>query len=86
MSHPIQDQALGRRGRLARFALAGALSAGLLVAVPAAQADTLTTVRTHVHRADKALAKGINVYKGHVTYEAVAQAHKLEYVPVSKLL
>jgi hypothetical protein len=59
MSHPVQDQAVGRRGRLARFALAGALSAGLLVAVPAAQADTLSTVRTHVHRADLALAKVI---------------------------
>src|SRR5580700_7907098 len=35
---------------------------------------------------DKALAKGINVYKGHVTYEAVASAHKLEYVALSKLL
>ena len=35
---------------------------------------------------DRALAKGINVYKGHVTYEAVAQAHKLEYVALSKLL
>jgi hypothetical protein len=58
MFHPaVQDLALGRRGRLARFALAGALSAGLMVAVPAAQADTLSTVRTHVHRADTALAK-----------------------------
>jgi alanine dehydrogenase len=37
-------------------------------------------------KADKALLKGINVYQGHVTYEPVAQAHKLEYVPVSKLL
>ena len=37
-------------------------------------------------KADKALSKGVNVYKGQVTYEAVAQAHKLEYVPLSKLL
>ena len=37
-------------------------------------------------KADKALAKGINVYKGQVTYEAVAQAHKLDYVPLTKLL
>jgi alanine dehydrogenase len=37
-------------------------------------------------KADKALAKGINVYKGQVTYEAVAQAHKLDYVPLAKLL
>jgi len=59
MSHPVHELALGRRGRLARFALAGALSAGLMVAVPAAQADTLSSVRTHVHRADTALAKVI---------------------------
>ncbi|HWH10279.1 MAG TPA: hypothetical protein VG165_04065 [Solirubrobacteraceae bacterium] len=57
MSHPVPNQARGRRGRLARFVLTGALSAGLMVAVPAAQADTLSTVRTHVHRADTALAK-----------------------------
>jgi hypothetical protein len=57
MSHPVQDHALGVRGRLARFALAGALSAGLMVVVPAAQADTLSNVRTHVHRADSSLAK-----------------------------
>ncbi|HEY5198415.1 MAG TPA: hypothetical protein VIJ51_15450 [Solirubrobacteraceae bacterium] len=59
MSHPVPDQTFGRRGRLARFALAGALSAGLMVVVPAAQADSLGTVRTHVHRADTALAKVI---------------------------
>ena len=37
-------------------------------------------------KADPALAKGINTYGGHVTYEPVAQAHKLEYVPTAKLL
>lgn len=37
-------------------------------------------------KADAALLKGINVHGGHVTYEPVAQAHKLEYVPVTKLL
>ena len=37
-------------------------------------------------KGDRALAKGMNVYKGRVCYEAVAQAHKLEYVPLSKLL
>jgi alanine dehydrogenase len=36
--------------------------------------------------ADAALARGINTYNGHVTYESVAAAHKLEYVPVSKLI
>jgi alanine dehydrogenase len=37
-------------------------------------------------KADPALAKGINTFGGHVTYEPVAQAHKLEYVALSKLL
>jgi alanine dehydrogenase len=29
---------------------------------------------------------GLNTYGGHVTYEPVASAHKLEYVSVHKLL
>jgi len=37
-------------------------------------------------KADPALARGINTYGGHVTYEPVAQAHKMEYVATSKLL
>jgi alanine dehydrogenase len=37
-------------------------------------------------KADKALAKGVNCYKGKITCEPVAQAHKLEYVPLTKLL
>jgi alanine dehydrogenase len=37
-------------------------------------------------RSDPALARGINTYGGHVTYEPVAQAHKVEFLPVSKLL
>ena len=37
-------------------------------------------------KADAALARGINTYGGHVTYEPVARAHSLDYVPVSKLL
>jgi alanine dehydrogenase len=35
---------------------------------------------------DAALAKGVNVYKGQVTYPAVAEAFGLEYTPLSKLL
>ncbi len=35
---------------------------------------------------DPALAKGMNVYKGHVTYQGVAEAHGLEFVPLAKLL
>jgi alanine dehydrogenase len=37
-------------------------------------------------KADRALKLGINTYAGHVTYEGVAVAHKLEYVPVDKVL
>jgi len=33
-----------------------------------------------------ALAKGVNVYKGLVTYQAVAEAFSLEYTPLAKLL
>jgi alanine dehydrogenase len=35
---------------------------------------------------DPHLALGVNVYKGSVVYEPVAQAHDLEYVPLSNLL
>ena len=35
---------------------------------------------------DPALAKGVNVYKGQVTYPAVAEAFGLEYTPLDKLL
>jgi alanine dehydrogenase len=37
-------------------------------------------------KSDVALFKGINVYGGHVTCEPVAQAHKLEYVPLTNLI
>src|SRR5688500_1700493 len=35
---------------------------------------------------DPHLALGVNVYKGSVVYEPVAQAHGLEYVPLKNLL
>jgi alanine dehydrogenase len=37
-------------------------------------------------RADRALALGINLYGGAITYGPVAEAHKLEYVPLEKAL
>lgn len=37
-------------------------------------------------RENRALAKGVNVFKGHVTYEAVATALDLEYVPLTQLV
>ena len=35
---------------------------------------------------DPALARGVNVLDGNVTYEAVADAHALDYVPLDDLL
>jgi alanine dehydrogenase len=35
---------------------------------------------------DVALAKGVNVYKGQITYPAVAEAFGLEYIPLDRLL
>ncbi|MBK8252679.1 MAG: alanine dehydrogenase [Polyangiaceae bacterium] len=37
-------------------------------------------------KADKALKLGVNTYGGHVTYGPVAQAHKLEYLPIDRAL
>jgi alanine dehydrogenase len=37
-------------------------------------------------RADPALAKGVNTYKGKITYPGVAQAFVLEYTPLDTLL
>jgi alanine dehydrogenase len=36
--------------------------------------------------ADHELAKGVNVLAGKVTYEAVAEAHGLEYTPLESVL
>jgi alanine dehydrogenase len=35
---------------------------------------------------DPAIARGVNVFEGQITYEAVAQAHGLDYRPLGKLL
>jgi alanine dehydrogenase len=35
---------------------------------------------------DHSLARGVNVLDGHVTYEAVAEAHDLEYTPIEDVL
>ncbi|HEX2058598.1 MAG TPA: alanine dehydrogenase [Actinomycetota bacterium] len=37
-------------------------------------------------RDDPALSKGVNVHKGAVVYEPVAQAHRFEYVPLDDLI
>jgi alanine dehydrogenase len=35
---------------------------------------------------DPALARGVNVLAGRVTYEAVAEAHGMEYAPLDEAL
>jgi alanine dehydrogenase len=35
---------------------------------------------------DPALARGVNVLQGRVTYEAVAEAHGLNYTPLAEVL
>ena len=35
---------------------------------------------------DRALARGVNVFDGRITYEAVAEAHNLEYTPLDDAL
>jgi alanine dehydrogenase len=35
---------------------------------------------------DRALARGVNVLDGHLTYEAVADAHSLDFTPLDELL
>ena len=35
---------------------------------------------------DRALARGVNVLDGRITYEAVAEAHGLEYTPLEDVL
>lgn len=37
-------------------------------------------------KADRALKLGINTYGGHVTYGPVAQAHKLDFLPIDRAL
>jgi alanine dehydrogenase len=35
---------------------------------------------------DQALARGVNVAEGKITYEAVAEAHGLEFTPLEDIL
>jgi alanine dehydrogenase len=40
----------------------------------------------HAVRTDDALARGVNVVEGRVTYEPVAHAHGLPYAPLSTIV
>jgi alanine dehydrogenase len=42
-------------------------------------------VRAAIAR-DAALARGVNVFDGKLTYEAVADAHGLEYAPLEEVV
>ena len=55
------------------------------VTLPYAEALADFGLRDAIAR-DPALARGVNVMDGKVTYEAVAEAHGLEYSPLSALL
>ena len=67
-------------------------------AVPITSTMALTNVTLPVRRGDrrhglaeavaqdKALARGVNVLDGQITYEAVAEAHGLEYTPLEDVL
>ena len=55
MSQPVPDDRRRGRRRVSRLALVGALTAGALAVVPAAQANSLVSARAHIHAADTAL-------------------------------
>jgi alanine dehydrogenase len=55
------------------------------VTLPYVEAIAETGLREAVAR-DQALAHGVNVLEGRVTYEAVAEAHGLEYSPLEDVL
>jgi alanine dehydrogenase len=49
----------------------------------------LTLANKGVYQAvqdDPSLAKGVNVFEGHITYPSVAEAHGLPYTPLANLL
>jgi alanine dehydrogenase len=55
------------------------------VTLPYVEAIADHGLATAVER-DRALARGVNVLNGRVTYEAVAEAHGLDYVPLEEVL
>jgi alanine dehydrogenase len=55
------------------------------VTLPYVEAIAAHGLAEAVHR-DPALARGVNVLEGHVTYEAVAEAHGLDFTPLEDVL
>ena len=68
-------------GAVPRTSTYGLSNATLPYAVKLANHGFLSAIR-----ADLALAKGVNTYKGYITYEAVAEAFGLEYRPLTELI
>jgi len=68
-------------GAVARTSTFALTNATLPYALRLANKGYLTALRE-----DQALAKGLNVYHGKVTFKAVAEALNLEYVPVETVL
>jgi alanine dehydrogenase len=54
--------------------------------MPGAVPITSTKALTNAVANDPALAKGVNVLDGKITYEAVADAHDLEFTPLEDVL
>jgi alanine dehydrogenase len=55
------------------------------VTLPYVEAIAEHGVREAISR-DPALARGVNVFDGKLTYEAVAEAHGLSYAPLAEVL
>jgi alanine dehydrogenase len=55
------------------------------VTLPYVEAIAAHGLAEAVHR-DRALARGVNVLEGRITYEAVAEAHGLDYTPLEDVL
>jgi alanine dehydrogenase len=55
------------------------------VTLPYVEAIAEDGLREAVAR-DRALARGVNVLEGKITYEAVAEAHGLDYAPLDDVL
>jgi alanine dehydrogenase len=55
------------------------------VTLPYVEAIAELGIREAIAR-DRALARGVNVIDGKLTYEAVAEAHRLDYAPLDDLL
>nr|MBC7244531.1 alanine dehydrogenase [Chloroflexota bacterium] len=68
-------------GAVPRTSTYGLSNATLPYALKLANRGFLNAIKENA-----ALAKGVNTYKGHITYQAVAEAFGMEYCPLTELL